>query len=67
MFQIRISDDKSFYYLLSIDENGNEEVLQEHADIEVIYKNKKLGGKKIDPITEAEAANINSGRLKEGS
>jgi hypothetical protein len=37
-YQLRLSDNEKFYYLLSIDEDGNEKVVIESPDINEIRK-----------------------------
>lgn len=52
--QIRKSDDGSFYYLLSIDSEGNEAVLIESSDLNEVKNHKDIKGKEVEVVDEKD-------------
>lgn len=57
-YQIRQSDDKSFYYLLEIDENNNQTVLLQDEDLEKVRAHEAVKGLDLQPVPEHETRGI---------
>jgi len=53
-YQIRQSDDKSFYYLLEIDADNNEKFIADNKNLAELKKHDAIKGKKVDVVGEAE-------------
>lgn len=56
--EIRQSDNKKFYYLLSIDDENNQTVLAQSEDLKELQSHKSVKGKNLKPIPEAETRGI---------
>lgn len=58
MFQIRHSRDQGFYYLLEIDKEGNEKLLEENRDLKALKANPAIKNIKVE-VVEEKPANSN--------
>lgn len=53
-FEIRRSDDKKFYYLLDIDDEGNEKFIADSKDLAELKKHESIKGATVKVVDEAD-------------
>lgn len=56
--EIRQSEDKSFYYLLSIDDEGNETVLAENSSLSEVQAHPAIEGQSLRPVAEEDTRDV---------